>query len=137
MSEDSRVRARRESQEHLDALRGVVDERTWELFELVLARLTRLETGDFPTNEAPTKPEHRFTSTEKGPGGPKPSLTPEKLPAVLDPKLLPAGRPKRFDSTEKWTADKVKDMLTGARVESGLEPEPDPFPLEPKGPEKK
>lgn len=127
MGEDDRTKLRRLSQESLDALRGNVDERTWELFELILARLTRLETGEFSPEEVPTRPDKRFTSTEKGPGGPKPSLTPEKLPAVLDPKLLPPGRPKRFDSTEKWTAEKVKDVFTGARVESGLEPEPDPF----------
>jgi len=70
--EDERTKTRRESQELLDALRGdpSVSPRAWELFENILARLLRLETGSFGPEETPTKPARRLT---EAPGREDPS----------------------------------------------------------------
>lgn len=92
MAEDERTKLRRLSQESLDALRGQIEERQWELYELILARLTRLETGEFPIEEVPTKPAKRFTSTEKG-------LTP----------------------STGWSSQEVVDLLERGRKEAGLD----------------
>lgn len=112
MAEDDRTRLRRLCVEHLEALHGILSDREFGLLEAVLARLTRLETGDFEGDEPPTKPARRFTSTEKG-------LTPSGMPSVLDPARL---GPKRHDSTSKWTSEEAVRILEGAREESGLGP---------------
>lgn len=39
-----------------------VDQAAFELFELILARLDRIETGVFSQEETPTRPEKRTTS---------------------------------------------------------------------------
>jgi hypothetical protein len=105
MSEDERTKLRRLSQEALDALRGEgqASERTWELFHLLMTRLLRLELGSFAPEETPTAPAKRFTSTEAGPNT---SPTPKAFDAV---------QPKRFNSTERWTADSVKELFEEAR----------------------
>jgi hypothetical protein len=99
--EDDRTKLRRLSQEALNTLRGSVEERVWELFELILARLTRLETGEFPVEEVPTKPAKRFSSTEKG-------LTPASFPAVKE-------------SGAKWSSEEVIELLERGRQEAGLD----------------
>jgi hypothetical protein len=112
MSEDERTKLRRLSQEALDALRGEgqASERTWELFHLILTRLLRLEIGSFAPEETPTSPAKRFTSTEQG--GITPKAMDAVLPPVLDPKSAP---PRRLNSTERWTADSVKELFEEAR----------------------
>jgi hypothetical protein len=61
MSDDDREKKRRESREHLDALRldPTMPERAFRLLELFADRLDRLETGSFPTEETPTQPERK------------------------------------------------------------------------------
>jgi hypothetical protein len=114
VSEDDRTALRRLSFEHLEALHGILSEREWALFEVILARLLRLETGSFEVEEVPTKPAKRFSSTEKG-------LTPSGMPSVLDPNRL---GPKRHDSTARWTSEEAVKILEGAREEAGLEKKP-------------
>jgi hypothetical protein len=114
--EDERTKLRRLSQEALDALRGEgeVSPRAWELFHLVLTRLLRLELGSFTPEETPTSPDRRFTSTEQGISS---RTTPPTMDAVLPPILNPKIS-KRFQSTEKWTANAVKELFDKAKGEN-------------------
>lgn len=91
MPEDERTKLRRECQEDLDALRGVVEERVWVLLERIIARLTRIEVGTFPASEENTNPARR-------------SATPSYVSAQ-----------RRHDSVERWTADGVKGIFEEAR----------------------
>jgi hypothetical protein len=65
MPEDERERIRRESREHLDALRPdpTMPERAFRLYELILDRLDRLETGSFTSEERPTEPDRTRKSS--------------------------------------------------------------------------
>lgn len=59
---DDREKIRKECRDDLDALRGTdLPERARELLEKLDQRLTRLETGSFPVNEAVTKVTTRPT----------------------------------------------------------------------------
>ena len=60
-----REELRRICYELLGRLRGddpPISQVGFELFEHILTRLDRIETGVYPSNEAPTKPEHISTS---------------------------------------------------------------------------
>lgn len=65
MSDDERERIRQECHADLAALRGTeLEERAFQLFEKLVARLDRLETGSFPPEETPTAPERRPSSAK-------------------------------------------------------------------------
>jgi hypothetical protein len=61
---DEREKLRQECHEDLAALRAdpATSERAYRLFEKLVARLDRLETGAFSTTERPTEPERRTSS---------------------------------------------------------------------------
>jgi len=63
---DEREKLRQECYDDLAALRDdpSVSERAFRLFEKLCARLTRLETGSFSTEEKPTEPERRASSAK-------------------------------------------------------------------------
>lgn len=106
MPEDERTKLRRECQEDLDALRGVVDERQWVLFERIIARLTRIELGTFSSHEENTRPGRRFTSTEQE----LRSRTP-----AYPVQAAQKGEPRRAESSDRWTADGVREIFDEAR----------------------
>jgi len=58
MTDDDRERLRKECYDDLAELRvgGELPERAFQLLEKLVARMTRLETGSFPTEELPTAP---------------------------------------------------------------------------------
>jgi hypothetical protein len=57
---DERELIRRGCHEDLESLRGEeLPERAFRLLEKILARLDRLETGEFPSTEKVTEPERR------------------------------------------------------------------------------
>lgn len=60
-SDDEREKMRQDCHADLAALRSdpLVSERAFRLFERLVSRLDRLETGSFSTEETPTKPERR------------------------------------------------------------------------------
>jgi hypothetical protein len=64
--DDERERIRQECHADLAALRNdnLVSERAFRLFEKLVSRLDRLETGSFPQEETPTVPERRPSSTK-------------------------------------------------------------------------
>jgi hypothetical protein len=114
MPEDERTKLRRECQEDLDALRGVLDERQWVLFERIIARLTRIELGTFSASEENTKPGRRFTSTEQEPRAPTPAYP---MPATQEPvgRVALKSAQRRYDSTERWTAEGVREIFEEAK----------------------
>jgi hypothetical protein len=59
MTDDERTKLRLECHEDLAALRagGELTERAFRLFEKLVQRLDRIETGSFSTAERPTDPE--------------------------------------------------------------------------------
>jgi hypothetical protein len=62
--EDDRDRLRQECHADLASLRTdtTLSERAFRLFEKIVARLDRIETGTFHETESPTKPERRGSS---------------------------------------------------------------------------
>jgi hypothetical protein len=65
MPDDERDKLRQECRRDLDVLRvdPSVSERAYRLLERIVDRLDRLETGSFPTEERPTEPARRESST--------------------------------------------------------------------------
>ena len=60
---DEREKLRQECHDDLAALRSEpIPERAYRLFERLVQRLDRLETGNFSTEERPTEPERRASS---------------------------------------------------------------------------
>jgi len=65
VSDEDRAKLRQECHAMQNALRGTeIPEPAFRLFEIIIARLDRLETGSFSQYESPTEPERKPSSAK-------------------------------------------------------------------------